>query len=460
MSDRRHNIAALVAVQITRFVAGIAVSVVLARQLGVSSYGTYATIATVTHLLGFAANGGVHQLLPRSVARQPAEAHRGLLHSALHLTLLTGLFATALTGLWALWWRPSVLGAALVAGAALAAMSLVNVYMALFEGLRRMALQLRGVLAGRFVFVAATAGALWLNTGLVGVFAAQLLAWLVTLGFFAWEGRQNTPPSEARAPAWPLLRESLPFAGFVAFAAMQERIDLLLVEAWHDSSEAGLFRGATLFLVNVPVAARILTTAAYPQLAAAWHQHGAWQGSLRPILRLLATAGAGLSVGGAVLGPELLVDVLGEDYAASGPLLALGALMLLPLFVRTGLGTALIASDRERHRFAGIAFAALANITLCLLWVPEHGARGAIFATLLTECVLLALYAIPLRHELLASVGDLLLRTLPPALALGAAAWFIPQPWLAALGGTVVWAGVAWAVGAVKRSDLALLRSL
>lgn len=454
VSAPRHNIAALAAVQIVRFAAAFAVSIALARGLGLASYGAYATIATAAHLLAFSSNLGIHQLLPRAIARSAPAEHASWVRAAWWSTLAGSAVATAALGVWATVYNPGWLIPAVVAGLSLGLMSLVNVYMAAFEGLRRMALQVRGVVAGRTVVVLATAVALTLGGGLTGVFAAQGVAWLVTLAIFAWTWSAVAQAGDQRIEPVSMVRASLPFAGFVAFAALQERVDILVLDAFHGAEDVGIYRGATLFLINVPVLARIVSTAAYPSLATKRQPS-----ELAHILRILLVVGTAFAVGGWLVGPALVVAVLGDVYTASGPLLALGALALPLVFLRIGCSLGLLTLDAERTRFVGMAVAAGANVVLNLLIVPTYGATGAMATTIACEALLLVLYMWPVRSAML-QVAQSLWRAAVPAAVL-AGVLLIPLPLLAVMPlGITAWGAAAWAAGGVTPADLKRLRRL
>jgi O-antigen/teichoic acid export membrane protein len=454
VSTPRHNIAALAAVQIIRFTAAFAVSIALARGLGLANYGVYATIATAAHLIAFTSNLGIHQLLPRAIARSPSTEHAGWIRTAWWSTLGGSTVATAALGCWAAVYNPSWWIPAVVAGVSLGLMSLVNVYMAAFEGIRRMALQLRGVVAGRVVVVVATAIALGVGGGLTGVFAAQGLAWLVTLAVFGWTWRRTVHPSDQHIDAASMVRASVPFAGFVAFAALQERVDILILDAVRGPEDVGIYRGATLFLINIPIVARIVSTAAYPSLATKRDPT-----ELGHILRLLLAVGAAFAVGGWLVGPSLVHAALGDVYVASGPLLALGALGLPIVFLRIGCSLGLLTLDAERTRFAGMAVAAAVNVVLNLLIIPIYGATGAMATTIACEALLLALYMWPVRRTMI-GVAKTSWRALLPSGVL-AAVLVTPVPLALSTGlGIAAWSAAAWSVGGVTRADLKRLRRL
>lgn len=454
MTAPRHNIAALAAVQIIRFTAAFAVSIALARGLGLANYGVYATIATVAHLLAFSSNLGIHQLLPRAIARSPAAEHSGWVRTAWWSTLGGSAVATVAIGSWAALYNPAWLVPALVAGVSLGLMSLVNVYMAAFEGIRTMALQLRGVVAGRTVVVIATAIALGVGGGLTGVFAAQGVAWLVTLVVFGWTWRRTVQASDHRINTSSMVRASLPFAGFVAFAALQERVDILVLDAVRGPEEVGIYRGATLFLINIPVLARIVSTAAYPSLAT-----NRGPSELAHILRLLLAVGTAFAVGGWLVGPALVQAVLGEEYAESGPLLALGALALPLVFLRIGCSLGLLTNDAERTRFVGMAAAAGANVGLNLLIIPTYGATGAMATTIACEGLLLVLYMWPVRRSIVDVAQSSWRAILPAGVLAGVLMAPVPLAVATALG-IVAWGAAAWSVGGVTPADLRRLRQL
>ena len=107
--------------------------------------------------------------------------------------------------------------------------------------------------------------------------------------------------------------------------------------------------------------------------------------------------------------------------------------------------------------------AALVNVGLNLAVIPTWGAAGAAATTLATEVLLAAWFRWHIR-PLVADLGlaESLLRTVPPALLMGAALVFVPLPHvlLAVALGVGIFGITAWLTGGWRTTDLRHLRQI
>ena len=87
---------------------------------------------------------------------------------------------------------------------------------------------------------------------------------------------------------------------------------------------------------------------------------------------------------------DVVVALLPDDYADAGP--ALRWLAVLPILASCSsfAGTMLTAARLHRYRVALLITSALLNIGLNILWIPDHGWRGAAVASFISA----GLYAV------------------------------------------------------------------
>ena len=100
--------------------------------------------------------------------------------------------------------------------------------------------------------------------------------------------------------------------------------------------------------------------------------------------------------------------VYGDKFAAAIEAVKWLALIIPLRFIDTSLEVALSASNREAKRARAVGVAALTNMLLDFILIPTYQMMGAVYATLITECVLCAIYVWYLRaevHEMLAWRG-------------------------------------------------------
>lgn len=467
-SERGGNIIALGLGQGVRLLSGLAVNVLLMRALGVDGYGIYGTVLALVGLAASASNLGMDRLVVRDVSREAGRAP-ALVGAALATTALlsTGTAGLVVGWAWLTDGRPVVVGSAALAALALGLQSLAAAPIAAFQGLRRMSLGVGGQVAGKAVLLAATAAFLAAGLDVRAVFLAQVLDAAVALAaalWIAWRGfgwaREAWAGVDPGAMAR-LARSSVPFGLNGLFGAIYLGADVLMLAMLRGDTEVGVYRGAVMLITLFPVVATTITTAAFPQLA---RRLGDPEGAgelLGFLLRVLLAFGVPAAVGGMLLARELMVLLGGEAFAVSAlPFLIMAP--LLPLrFVNNAAATTLTALDRQHDRTLGVILAAAFNVGANLVAIPRWGAEGAAATTLVTEVAL----AVWMGTRLAGRVRGLglpatLLQVSVAALAMGlvVAAAQGPHVLVRVALGTVVYAVVGWATGALRLSDLERLR--
>jgi O-antigen/teichoic acid export membrane protein len=448
----RDNVLALSLVQVLRLGTAFVVGVVVARSMGPEAFGRYAFLTTVLHVLGFAANAGIHQWLPREVARRPDVA-ASLVATALSATHRASVVAAGLVLAYVGWRDPTLVAAAAVAAVSLAAEAHNNVFLAGLEGLRDVRPQVPAVAIGRAGHFVGALAALRAELGAAGLFAAQSVALAVTgawlrRGFVARVGALPPP-----GPTRPLFTAAAPFAAYVLLSSLSERVDVLFLQALRTDAEVGVYRGATVLWMQVPVVAQILATAMLPALAARPDDRAAsvrW--SVERLLLLGACAGAWV----ARVGPDVVAFVLGPEYADADVVRVI-AVALPIVFVRSAVGAALVAGGEDRARALGMLVAAAVNVAGNAVWVPRWGGVGAAAAWATSEVALLGVWIA--RAPSRPSAGAVL-RALLPAAGMVGVGFAVESTALAGVVELCVGAALAVGTGGLRRDDLRRLRRL
>ncbi len=199
-------------------------------------------------------------------------------------------------------------------------------------------------------------------------------------------------------PRWVDVRDGLPYSvGFGAERLLATTDNILLVR-FDYVAEAGLY-----------AAARRLMTVSLAPCMAALHAVSArlWRAGSRSIVdarRLAfrytaygAAYGLATIVAWLLLG-DTITAVLGETYAESADIIpwlsVLPALTVLEIFA----ATALTGAGLHNRRVVLTVFVGALNVVLNVLWIPDAGWRGAVFASLCSSAVYVVLLWTVLAH--------------------------------------------------------------
>jgi O-antigen/teichoic acid export membrane protein len=437
--------------------AGVAVSAVVIRQLGVVDTGRFVTVMSLVVIAGSISDLGLSAVGVREYAvRPPDEGHR-LLRNLLGMRLAfvaLGVGAATAFAVLAGYGSTMVLGT-LVAG----------VGMTLFVTQQSLAIPLHVRL--RF---GAVAGLLLL--GQIGVAIAAVLLALAGAGLLAFLA-MNIPATLAVLvltvlvggagvrvlPAFDdvqwrrLLRQILPYSAAVVLSVLYFRVAQIMISLLSSGEETGFFGVSFRVLETLTTIPALLVSTALPILARAARDDSerfAYAG--RRLAETMLIAGAGLAIV-LFLGAKFCIDVVaGSGFDRSVDVLRILAFALVGTFVIAARGYALLSVDSMRAILVSNAIALGVVAVAGVPMISAHGAVGAALTLLAAELTLAACYEVALtrrRAELRMTPGFVARVTLAALVALVPVLLLDLTPVLmAAIGGIVYLAALA-ALGAV-----------
>jgi len=337
----------------------------------------------------------------------------------------------------------------------------------LLKGFERFDVEAAALLAERVLLLGVGAVVLMLGQGVIAfvlVFAFVRLP--AVAGLFAWVHRRILPlRPRAELALWgELLRKGLPFAYAGAVITAFFQIDQVMIEQMRGSLEVGWYSVPARVLEGLTTLPRIIGYALIPTMAALFpHSPGAVTDLYRRGLRYLLLVGLPISAFGMIASEPFMVLLSGEEYRPS----AVAARVLLPaalfMFLSNFGETTLACVNRWRTIVAISTVTLVLNVSLNLLWIPEHGYEGAAWSTLLTEFCYFALTAFSLHrygHRLpwLSLVTRPLLATAAFAAVLWATRGFGLIP--SSVAASLVYVASAWALRLWGPEELKTLREL
>lgn len=281
-------------------------------------------------------------------------------------------------------------------------------------------------------------------------------AMVLALNYFLFTGRIHKVSWTAEPESWiQLLRLALPLALGSMFSSLANRVDVVILLYLTSASQVALYSAAyriTGALNNIPVA---IFAAVMPLLSRQGWKTAEMDNLVERTLLVSCAGGGAVLLLFSTAGPQILVQLFGENYRASGAILRILIWAVVPAFINLAFLHA-SASQKSTASLYPVAAGAgvVANVLLNFFWIPLWEAWGAAAATVATELVMLTVYLILLRR----SVRIRSLRR--PAVSLGIAlAGALATSWLSLQG--LVWAvaalaaylGCLLATGGLLRDD-------
>jgi O-antigen/teichoic acid export membrane protein len=398
----RSNVAASATQQATQVVAGLGLQLYLAAKLTKSDFGTIAFIGSIMAMAMVPAQMRTSQLIARYVARNHESAKMWMARGQ-WTTLLLAPFASVVAFTWVGLQdgRPIVMMATGLAIIAMTFNSLMAIPDAILQGLSRLSPVAPAWIAGRLVLVASTIFAVEMGFTLVGVYGGQALGLLVVLVMLYMAVRRITGPWPVTVPfseSKALIRESIPFAGVALFGAIYLLVDVILLEYLRGDEEVAVYRVASLAVIHLPILSMVVIRGLYPRMAAHHGKPLVAGEELNFAIRFLLVLSLPMAIGGMLVAEPLITTLVDERYVdATIPMLWL--LPMVPLrFLNNATGMTMNALDLQAIRARGLAIAAIGNVVLNLVFIPEYGAAAAGATTLAADVFLVVYQAMFVRQ--------------------------------------------------------------
>jgi len=392
---------------------GFAVSVVLARLLGVREFGLYSLAMSVLGLLVVPATVGFPQLLVREIAAYRIKGEWGLIRELLRFAQRTSLLASlgiALLGGFVLWvlsdrFSGEAVRVLALAFVALFFWALLNLHGASLRGFEE-------ILAGQWVSTVMRPLGFLILVGVAWLFAGGLADASFALGlhilaagialafaFYLLRGQliRSVPSNAVNSNTAVWVRSALSLAFLGLLNLIPQHAGVLMLGWMHSPEEAGLYKAAYQTASLIPFGLMAVNTVIAPSLS----QLGA--SGDRPRMRRLVLLATGTSLVFALpflfifigSGPWLIERLFGKEFLpAAGPLIILTVASLVQ--ITTGpLWQMLLMTGYEKSVASITAIGAgmylVANALLVPLWGPQ-GAAAAMLAYFISISGLIFLF--------------------------------------------------------------------
>lgn len=388
-------------------VLNVVVSVALVRHLGPDRYGDYVLVVTVAGLLGLLSEFGLPKMAVRAVARE-ADVEAEVVGSTVVVRLLLSIAAAAATQavLWTIGASGEVHAAGAVASALYVTDALLSVVIAFhvrleqqYEAVIRLVMETCEVIV-TFVLIARGASLAALLSAPVygGVLGAAIAFAMVTK-------RYGVRPRWSSARARVLVVEALPVGPATFIGATYLRVDAFILAAMRPAHEVGIYGAAWQPVEYLLLTTAILVNVLFPLLSR-WHMTD------RDRFRRLYASGTEALV--AVTLPIAVVTLFlatpacaaafgGKFAASAAPLRGLTFALVL-MTVNAWQGFVLVSGGHQHVPLRYQAPALVANIVLDLVLIPQFGAMGPVWATLITSTFTVACSTHACRSRLDAAV--------------------------------------------------------
>lgn len=406
-----------------------AIVIYAARVLGAAGWGTFSYAISIATFLTIFSDFGINALVTREASKKP-ELKNHYLATAffIKLALVAALIAFIL-----------VFGSQLTKIEAVKPLMLIAIFIFAFDTMRdlgaavtraleKMQIEAVLVIATNFLIVAlgfvflmvlptpkSLAAAYSLGSGLGFLINAAVLK-----NYFS-----NLIGNFRKELVQPIISAAWPFGLLALLGALMLNTDIIMLGWLRSVEEVGYYATAQKPIQLLYTLPGLLATAFFPvlsKLAGRPENKDEFKKVLEKALVIVLVAALPITLGGLIIGDQLIPGLFGAAYQSSvTPFLIL--LLTLPLvFPSTVLGNALFAHDRQKNFIVYVALGAGSNVIANFLLIPPLGIVGCAIATVISNFLSNSLFWIKMKRLTPFSIGAQFKKSLAALLLMAAAA--------------------------------------
>ena len=226
----------------------------------------------------------------------------------------------------------------------------------------------------------------------------------------------------------PILTSLWPFAIINFLGASLFYTSILILGWMRTAPELGFYSAAQRPIQLLIVLSIIIATSILPALSRwAAKETNKFKLLLEQSLSMVMLLAIPLTIGGVILGDQVIILLYGTDYTSAAIIFRLLALSFLAIFPFTIISNAIFAFDIQRKFISHMALGAIINIILNIYLISKLGAPGAAIATVISQFATYGWVYYVLRARLGLVVAPSIYRAVIAGTTMGIATWGLKQ---------------------------------
>ncbi len=185
------------------------------------------------------------------------------------------------------------------------------------------------------------------------------------------------------------------------FSVLYFRLDIVMLQLMTNDRVVGFYSAAYKLFEVAVVLPQSLMVVLFPSLVEEFHRdRSRFKIMLKKAIAVYCVVGSSLALVFLGFSNEIISVIYGENFLFSVEVLNILAIATPLFFLNFLLSNILIISGQEKANTWSLVGATALNIALNLVWIPEHGAIGAGWATLICVIGLIAVLGLQSRKTL------------------------------------------------------------
>lgn len=382
--------------QIITSVCAFVWTIIMARYLGVSNFGIFGTAVSFSTILLIISDLGVTSYIIRSISTD-LENESKYLGVALTLKFFLAILYIIIVfiALLILGWDNFIVIICLLFAIENIIKSFINFFYSSFQAHEKMkypAISNTLISILTFIFIIIIT---FTNWQLYGIALAYILANIISLIYTYLVLRKHIIKPKFILDlefSKKLLIASIPFALIGLFYTIYYSIDMVMLEQFTGPYYTGLYNSAYKLISALNLFYAIYTTVVFPVMSKLFeNEESLLQLSFEKSIKYLTFITIPLSIATVFYANDIITIAYGNQFLASADVLKILIWTVIFLFINGAGSLVLSVSHKEVSVTKIYSIAALFNIILNLILIPNYNVFGASVATVLSEILILVL---------------------------------------------------------------------
>jgi O-antigen/teichoic acid export membrane protein len=199
-----------------------------------------------------------------------------------------------------------------------------------------------------------------------------------------------------------ITKQGFPFAiqNFLGVAYFQ--FDIVLIGELLNVASVGYYQAAMRLITGFMRIPMIMINAFYPRIAQSFGARKEYVdlSTSHTLVHFMTWVGGLLTILFLVTAAPLITLLYTQKMTPAIPILRILSIVLVTRFIASGYGIILTSCHRQINQLMGAIVAVVINLSLNFLLIPTHGFLAAAWVSVITNAILLLLYAIFIKRAL------------------------------------------------------------
>ncbi len=184
---------------------------------------------------------------------------------------------------------------------------------------------------------------------------------------------------------------SWPYLATVFFSSALFTIDSIMLGNMKSTTEVGLYAAAQRFIQFLAVIPLFIGMSLFPILSKNVDDPVTLKQFFEKAMTVVLCIGFPIAIGGALLSHDLMITMFGAAFVQGGIVLTILMFVIFADFPYVILSNVISAKNLQRKFILSTMAGLCINIGLNLYLIPTYGARGAAFATLIAQALIMTI---------------------------------------------------------------------